>query len=128
MTPHFNRPRREGFLRVRIGDDEGARWTAAAAAAGHPSLSSWVRALADQAAATKGTGREVAVALVALRQDLAQGIGNNLNQLARHANEGHGVDSQAIASASLDIKLARRAVSKAMSVIRPPRRPKAASP
>lgn len=122
------RPRREGFLRVRMGDDEGARWSAAAEALGHPSLSSWIRALADQAAATKGTGKELATALLALRQDLAQGIGNNLNQLARHANEGHGLDSQAIASASRDVELARRSVSRAMSVIRPPRRPRAASP
>lgn len=111
-----------------MGDDEGARWTAAAEFAGHPSLSSWIRALADQAAATKGNGREVATVLVALRQDLAQGIGNNLNQLARVANQGYGIDSQVIASATRDIEIARRAVTKAMSVIRPPRVRKVALP
>lgn len=104
-----------------MGQDEGARWTAAAEAAGHPSLSSWVRHLADQAAATKGTGKEVATALLALRQDLAQGIGNNLNQLAKVANQGHGIDGQAIGLATRDVHLARRAITKAMSVIRPPR-------
>lgn len=130
MAPHMLsvRSRREGFLRVRMGDDEAVRWQTAAEIAGHPSLSSWVRALADQAAATRSTGQEVAAALLALRYDLARGIGNNLNQLARHANEGHGVDSQAIATASRDVEAARRAVTKAISVIRPPRVRKVALP
>ena len=130
MAPHMLsvRSRREGFLRVRMGDDEAVRWQTAAEIAGHPSLSSWVRALADQAAATRSTGQEVAAALLALRCDLARGIGNNLNQLARHANEGHGVDSQAIATASRDVEAARRAVTKAISVIRPPRVRKVALP
>ena len=130
MAPHMLsvRSRREGFLRVRMGDDEAVRWQTTAEIAGHPSLSSWVRALADQAAATRSTGQEVAAALLALRYDLARGIGNNLNQLARHANEGHGVDSQAIATASRDVEAARRAVTKAISVIRPPRVRKVALP
>lgn len=105
-----------------MGDDEGARWTAAAGALGHPSLSSWIRALADEAASTGNNGRGITTALVALRADLAQGIGNNLNQLARHANEGHGMDSLAIATASRDVEAARRAVSRALAVIRPPRK------
>ena len=122
------RSRREGFLRVRMGDDEAVRWQTAAEIAGHPSLSSWVRALADEAAATGNNGRSITVALVALRADLARGVGNNLNQLARHANEGHGIDSQAIATATRDIELTRRALSRAIAVIRPPRVRKVALP
>ena len=116
-----SRPRREGFLRVRMGSDESARWTAAAQSVGHPSLSSWIRALADEAAATGNNGCAVTAALVGLRQDLAQGIGNNLNQLAKVANQRQGIDSQAIALASRDVEAARRAVTKAVAVIRPPR-------
>ena len=78
-----DRPRRESMLRVRMGGDEHDRWQAAAEIAGHPSLSSWVRSLADEAAATGSDGRAVLATLVALRTDLARGIGNNVNQLAR---------------------------------------------
>ena len=115
------RPRREGIMRVRMGDDEATRWQAAAEAARHPSLSSWVRALADEAAATGSNGRAVAAALVALRADLAQGVGNNVNQLAKAANQGHGVSVPELAQAAREVEAARRAVSRALSVIRPPR-------
>lgn len=115
------RPRRNAILRVRMGGDEAARWTAAASAAGHPSLSAWVRALLDQAAATKGDGRAVAAALVALRQDLARGIGNNLNQIAHRLNGGQPVDGTALEEAARAFREAQRDIDRALRAVRPPR-------
>ena len=121
MTVTASRPRRESLLRVRMGVDEHDRWQSAAEAAGHPSLSSWVRALADEAAATGSDGRAVLAALVALRTDLARGIGNNVNQLARAVNQGNGVTQPDLARAAHDVHAARLAVSEAILMIRPPR-------
>ena len=116
-----SRPRRESMLRVRMGGDEAARWQAAAEATGHPSLSSWVRALADEAAATGTDGRSVAAALAALRQDLARGIGNNLNQLAHRMNTGGGAAPHELTEAARDVRAASSAVTRALRAVRPPR-------
>ena len=118
-----SRPRRECMVRVRASDDEAERWTAAANAANHPSLSSWVRSLADEAAATGSDGRRVATALVALRQDLARGIGNNINQLAHRTNAGGGISSDELAQATRDVRTASAAVTRALRAVRPPRMP-----
>lgn len=122
-----DRPRREAIMRVRMGGDEHARWTAAARAVGHPSLSSWVRALMDEAAATGGDGRAVAAALVALRTELGRGIGNNLNQIAHRLNGGQPVAGGALDDAGRAVREAQRGIDRALRAVRPPR-PRAVLP
>ena len=115
------RLRRECIARIRASTHEIERWTAAAEQAGHPTLSSWMRDLADQAAATGSNGREVAGILVSLRSDLARGVGNNINQLAKHVNEGHGLDGDRLEQAALDVHYATLAIGRALRTIKPPK-------
>lgn len=107
-------------LRIRVLPDEVERWKAAAEAHGM-AVSAWMRAMADEAAATGGNGREVATQLVGLRADLARGIGNNLNQLAHRANSGQHVEAKALADAARAVDTAMADVERAIRAIRPPK-------
>ncbi len=68
--------------------------------------------MADDAAATGNTGRDLASALVALRLDLGRGIGNNINQLAHRVNGGGHVPNEALVSAADDVAMMRDCVER----------------
>ena len=79
---------RDDTLKV-TGTTAGQRATWRAAAGGGPrALSAWIREAADAAAdgGPPGGGEALRRELVALRADLARGVGNNLNQIAHHLN------------------------------------------
>lgn len=115
------RPRRETVVKLRASTAEAARWAAAAAEAGHPSLSSWVRCLADEAAATRGDGLAVARALTALRADLARGVGNDLDRIARRLHAGGVVGAPQIDALVEEVGRARAQITRRLRVVRPPR-------
>lgn len=77
---------RRTSMGIRISASESIRWRHAAKQTGHKTLSSWLRAIADQEALTHGRGREWAEALAGLREELGR-IGNNLNQLTRYSHQ-----------------------------------------
>jgi uncharacterized protein (DUF1778 family) len=75
--------RRTRSLGIKLTPNERAEFEAAAEATGVP-LSTYVRDLALKRAATVGAPRRNPQAKALLRELSA--IGNNINQLARHAN------------------------------------------
>jgi hypothetical protein len=107
-------------LRIRIHPEEMERWKAAAASHGM-AVSAWMRALADEAAATGRTGREITAELIRLRQDLARGIGNNLNQIAHRLHSTGHADRTAIDEAARAARDAMREIERALRIIKPPR-------
>ena len=74
------------LVRLRLPEAMADRWRAAAAATGTPSLSEWLRDVAD-AACTRGFDVPgLRAEIVAIRADLSRGVGNNLNQIAAALN------------------------------------------
>jgi uncharacterized protein YhdP len=116
MTPA---PKKHTF-QMRTTPDERERWHAAAAAR-QMTATAWLRALADEAAATNASGRETAAALVALRTELARGVGNNLNQIAHRLHSTGHTDSTAIEEAARATRDAMREIERALRTIKPPR-------
>lgn len=74
-------------LRVRVLPQEMERWREAARESGAPSLSGWLRALADQAVAIGDDPRAWRADLARLARDINAGIGTNLNQVAKSVHE-----------------------------------------
>ncbi|WP_338666252.1 hypothetical protein VQH23_26505 (plasmid) [Pararoseomonas sp. SCSIO 73927] len=124
QQPAAPRPRRDAVVRLRAERSDAARWTAAATEAGHPSLSSWLRAIADEAAACRCTGRDVAAAVAALRGDAGR-IGNVLNQVAHRGHLGGLITPADLAPALADLTVLRAAAERALRGVRPPRTPRA---
>lgn len=116
MTPA---PKKHTF-QMRTTPDERDRWHAAAAERGM-TATAWLRALADEATATGRNGREVLTELVRLRQDLARGIGNNLNQIAHRINRGDHITGTAIEEAARAVREMQREIEKALRTIKPPK-------
>jgi hypothetical protein len=112
-------PKKHTF-QIRTTPDERDRWHAAAAERGM-TATAWLRALADEAAATGRTGREITAELIRLRQDLARGIGNNLNQIAHRANATGHADGTAIEEAAHAVKAMQRDIERALRTIKPPK-------
>lgn len=107
-------------LRIRIHPEEMERWKAAAASHGM-AVSAWMRTLADDAAATGKTGKETAEALVALRTEIARGVGNNLNQLAHRKNAGGHIDGEAVEEAARAVRTAMGEIERTLRAVRPPK-------
>lgn len=82
-----DRAPRQDRLRVRVLPDEMARWRAAAQASGCKGLSTWLRAIADEAAAAGDDPRAWRADLARVLRDLNAGVGTNLNSLARGVHE-----------------------------------------
>lgn len=104
---------RDRWIKVRVSDHDKAKWTDASARAGQ-SLSDFVR----QSIHLRTTGQttDVSADLVALRRELAA-IGNNLNQIAKYANQtakAGSPDIGDIAAALDDLALLRRRLSRAL--------------
>jgi hypothetical protein len=116
MTPA---PKKHTF-QMRTTPDERDRWHAAAAER-QMTATAWLRALADEATATGRNGREVLAELIRLRQDLARGVGNNLNQIAHRTHTGQPIDSTAIEDAARAVREMQREIERALRVIKPPR-------
>jgi hypothetical protein len=116
MTPT---PKKHTF-QMRTTPEERDRWHAAAAERGM-TATAWLRALADEATATGRNGREVLTELIRLRQDLARGIGNNLNQLAHRLNSAGHADRTAIEEAAHAVKAMQRDIERALRTIKPPK-------
>ena len=106
------------FIRFRASPEQEARWQLASSRSGR-SFSDFARDLLDNASATGTDGRELATALFALRADLASHIGNNLNQIARHANTTGTVSVDALAGAMSDLAVMRGAIDNAILAVRP---------
>lgn len=115
---------RQDRLRIRVTDEEMQRWRTAAESHGLP-VSAWMRSLADEAAATGQNGRELATQLIALRTDLARGVGNNLNQLAHGANMHGHVDGEALGDAANAVRDAQRDIERVLRMVKPPKRRRA---
>ena len=77
---------KDDLVKLRLPESMAIRWKAAAAAAGTPSLSEWLRDVADAACLTGLDVPALRTDLVAFRADLARGPGNNLNQIAATLN------------------------------------------
>jgi hypothetical protein len=112
-------PKKHTF-QMRTTPDERDRWHAAAAERGM-TATAWLRALADEATATGRNGREILAELIRLRQDLARGVGNNLNQLAHRLHSTGHADGTAIEEAAQAVKAMQREIEKALRTIKPPR-------
>lgn len=112
-------PKKSSF-QMRTTPEERERWHAAAAAR-QMTATAWLRALADEAAATNTSGRETAAALVALRTELARGVGNNLNQLAHRLHSTGHADGTAIEEAARAVREMQREIEKALRTIKPPK-------
>ena len=112
-------------LRIRVTEDELSRWKGAAASHGLP-VSTWMRSIADEAAATGQNGRAVAAELAQLRSDIARGIGNNLNQIAHRINGGGTTSGEILDEAARAIREAQRDIERALRAVRPPKAKRAA--
>ena len=73
---------KDDVVRLRLPEAMADRWRAAAAATGTPSLSEWLRDVADAACLRGLDVPALRSEIVGLRADLSRGVGNNLNQLA----------------------------------------------
>ena len=77
---------KDDLVRLRLPEAMADRWRAAAAATGTPSLSEWLRDVADAACLSGLDVPALRAEIIALRADLSRGVGNNLNQLAALLN------------------------------------------
>lgn len=90
-------------------------WRAAAEAADMP-LATWLREAADAAAAAGTTAADLRAEIMALRAEIARGVGNNLNQIARalntelRANRAAQIAAHeaALAAAAAELRVLRR--------------------
>lgn len=87
--------KRENMLRVRVLSEEIRRWRAAATAQGGRSLSGWLRAVADQAAACDGDPLAWRRDLATFARDINSGIGSNLQRLVAVTSRTHRLSPEA---------------------------------
>jgi hypothetical protein len=90
--PPSRKPRRTVRLEVRLTPDEEARLVALASATG-ANVSDYVRARSLGQTVPRTVATEDRRALIELLGELGK-IGSNLNQVARHLNQGHPVDQE----------------------------------
>ena len=112
---------RNQIVRIRVTAEELATWRDAATAAGHASMSAWLRGLAMLSAATGVDAAALRATLSALRADLARGVGNNLNQIAFALHQGRFVAGADIERAIADIRDMRGNLTALITAISPGR-------
>ena len=111
---------KDDLVRLRLPEAMAARWRAAAAATGTPSLSEWLRDVADAACLRGLDVPGLRAEIVALRADLSRGVGNNLNQIAAalHADARAGIPPSAaghdLAAAATEIAAMRARLDQAL--------------
>ena len=111
---------KDDLVRLRLPEAMADRWRAAAAATGTPSLSEWLRDVADAACLSGLDVPALRSEIVGLRADLSRGVGNNLNQIAAalHADAKAGIPPSAaghdLAAAATEIAAMRVRLDQAL--------------